>query len=153
MCFLECSPVVRYECACGVRDPHGVGLDADEGASSGASAQTPLLDCQLVWPRSWLPVVGALDSRVGVAKRVEMSWSCVALKPAPASRIDGAMAVMMKIDPRKRVEISGERVAAKTAPGSRNDGAQVVMMKTVTPANMAAVHADMRSIFSGRYDV
>ena len=35
------------------------------------------------------------------------------------------------------------------AHGSRVDGAKAMMMKTVAPANMAAVHADMRSIFSG----
>ena len=63
-----------------------------------------------------MPVVGALDSRVG---------------------------------PAKRVEISGKRVVVKAAPGTRIDGAQAVMTKTSTTANMAAVHADMRSIFSG----
>ena len=81
---------------CGVMDPHGVGLDADEGSLSGASAQTPLLSCQLVWLRPWLPAVGALVSRVGPAKQVEISGECVVAETAPGSRSDGAQAVMMK---------------------------------------------------------
>ena len=81
---------------CGVMDPHGVGLDVDGGSLSGASAQTPLLSCQLVWPRLWLPLVRALVSRVGPAKRVEISGERVAAKTAPGSRNDGAQVVMMK---------------------------------------------------------
>ena len=103
---------------CGVMDPHGVGLEVDGGSLSGASAQTPLLSCQLVWLMPWLPVVGARESRVGPAMRVEISGVCDALKTAHGSRVDGAKAMMAKIG---------------------------------TPANMAALHADIRSIFSGFY--
>ena len=102
---------------CGVMDPHGTERDVDGGSSSGASTHAPLQSCQPAWTRPWLPVVGARESRVGPAMRVEISGVCDALKTAHGSRVDGAKAMMAKIG---------------------------------TPANMAALHADVRSIFSGK---